>query len=221
MLIPLRIKAIGDLIESNDRVADIGADHGLLELYLADKFENIHITAIENKVGPFAILKENLKGLDNVKLSLSDGLDEVSSDIDTLVLAGMGGINIKNIISRNESKLKSIKKIVIDAHRDISLARKYIVNLSYKIESEEIIYEKGKFYAVTKFVKSKNLPKYSEDELDFGYKLYNDKLWSQFRDYLIEKNNKTIAKIKDNKNFRIKVSELTKLNERLLKYGKN
>lgn len=220
MLIPLRIKAIGDLIESHDIVADIGADHGLLELYLVGKYEYVHITAIENKVGPFEILKTNLKGLDNIKLSLSDGLDEVSKDVDTLVLAGMGGINIRNIISRNEAKLKSIKKIVIDAHRDISLARKYIVSLGYEIKSEQIVYEKGKFYVVSEFIRNK-LVKYTDDELEFGYKLYNDKLWPKFRDYLIEKNNKTIEKIKDNKNFINKVSELTRLNERLLKYGKD
>ena len=219
MLIPLRIKAIGDLLESGDKIADIGADHGLLEIYLADKYEIFHITAIENKKGPFAILKENLEGLEGVKLSLSDGLDEVS-DEDTLVLAGMGGINIKNIISRNEAKLKSIKKIVIDAHRDISLARKYIVSLGYEIKSEQIVYEKGKFYVVSKFIKDK-LVKYTDDELEFGYKLYNDKLWANFRDYQIEKNNKTIDKIKDNINFQDKVLELTKLNERLLKHGKN
>ena len=220
MLIPLRIKAIGDLIESHDKVADIGADHGLLELYLVGKYDQIHITAIENKVGPFEILKTNLIGLDNIKLSLSDGLDEVSKDVDTLVLAGMGGINIKNIISRNENKLINIKKIVIDAHRDISLARKYIVNLSYKIASEEIVYEKGKYYVVSKFIKSSHIPSYSDDELDFGF-VSEDKLWQKFRDYLIEKNNKTIEKIRDNKNFTYKVSELTRLNERLLKYGKD
>ena len=219
MLIPLRIKAIGDLLESSDKIADIGADHGLLEIYLAEKYEFIHITAIENKKGPFAILKENLQGLEGIKLSLSDGLDEVSNE-DTLVLAGMGGINIINIISRNENKLINIKKIVIDAHRDISLARKYIVNLSYKIASEEIVYEKGKYYVVSKFIKSSHIPSYSDDELDFGF-VSEDKLWPKFRDYLIEKNNKTIEKIRDNKNFMYKVSELTRLKERLLKYGKN
>ena len=191
-----------------------------MELYLVGKYENIHITAIENKVGPFEILKRNLKGLDNIKLSLSDGLDEVSKDIDTLVFAGMGGINIKNIISRNEDKLTNIKKIVIDAHRDISLARKYIANLSYKIASEEIVYEKGKYYVVSKFIKSSRIPSYSDDELDFGF-VSKDKLWPKFRDYLIEKNNKTIEKIRDNKNFSYKVSEITQLNERLLKYGKD
>ena len=220
MLVPLRIKAIGDLIESHDKVADIGADHGLLELYLVGKYENIHITAIENKVGPFEILKRNLEGLNNIKLSLSDGLDEVSKDIDTLVLAGMGGINIINIISRNEDKLTNIKKIVIDPHRDVSLARKYIVNLSYRIASEEIVYEKGKYYVVSKFIKSSHISSYSDDELDFGF-VSKDKLWPKFRDYLIEKNNKTIKKIRDNKNFNNKVSELTILNERLLKYGKD
>ena len=70
MVVSSRIKTIADFIEDGDVVVDVGADHGLLELYLLAKYQNITITAVENKKGPYKILEESLKGLKNVKLSL-------------------------------------------------------------------------------------------------------------------------------------------------------
>ena len=69
MVVSLRIKTIGDFIEKDDVVVDVGADHGLLELYLIAKHQNIKITAVENKIGPYKILENSLKGLKDVTLS--------------------------------------------------------------------------------------------------------------------------------------------------------
>ena len=126
MVISKRIKTIGNFIEESDIVADIGADHGLLELYLIAKYENIHITAIENKKGPYDILDRSLRGFKNIRLSLSDGLTAVDRKTNTAILAWMGWLNIKKILEKNPSKVQQLQKIIIDAHRDQDIARKTI-----------------------------------------------------------------------------------------------
>ena len=221
MVVSSRIKTIGDFIESGDVLVDVGADHGLLELYLLAKYQDITITAVENKIGPYKILEKSLKGLKNIKLSLSDGITAVNRDTKTVVIAGMGGLNIKTILDAYPEKVKKLKKIVIDAHRDIEIARRTIINYGFKISREKIVFEQSKFYIVSEFLRAENAPKYDDDVLQIGYNLQDDELWPKYQEYLIEVNNKTIAKIKDLDNMQDKVLSLTKMNERLTKYGKN
>ena len=221
MVVSTRIKTIGDFIKPGEIVVDVGADHGLLELYLLAKSPNIFVTAVENKVGPYKILEASLRGLKNAKLSLSDGITSVSKDTTTVIIAGMGGLNIKNILEAYPEKVKRLKKIVIDAHRDIKIARKTIVDYGFKINYEKIVYEQEKFYIVIEFLRANEPQKYSDEVLEFGYQIYNDELWPKYRDYLIETNNQTIEKIKDLSTMQDKVLNLKKMNERLENYGKN
>ena len=221
MVVSQRIKTIGDFIEKGDVVVDVGADHGLLELYLIAKHEDIQITAVENKIGPYKILENNVKGLKNVELSLSDGIAAVNNKTKTVVIAGMGGLNIKNILDAHPQKVKGLQKIVIDAHRDIEIARRTIINYGFKINREKIVYEQNKFYIVSEFLKCEKAPEYDDDILQIGYNLQDDELWSNYQKYLIEINQKTIDKIKDLDSMQDKVLNLKKMNERLEKYGKN
>ncbi len=221
MFLPLRLRTIGDLIDPGEKVADIGADHGLLELYLIGRNKNIQIIAIENKKGPYQNLQNNIGALKAVKLSFSNGLVSVSKDVTSIVIAGMGGLNIKSIIDERPDKIAKVKKIIIDAHRDIDVARKTIVNYGFEIAKEIIVFEDNKFYVITSFERNENHKTYSEDEIKFGYKIYEDKLWPKYKEYLINHNIETISKIKDNPKLQDKVLELTKINERLENYGKN
>ena len=205
MGISARIRAIGSFIDSGEKVADVGADHGYLELYLLAKHSDIFVTAIENKRGPYSILDNTLRGFKNIKLSLSDGLTAVDKTITTLVLAGMGGLNIKNILDRRSDKLVNIQKVIVDAHRDIDVVRRTLIGYGFKISKEQIVFEDKKYYDIIKFIKTDNHYLYSEDELDFGYRIYKNELWPEYRDHLIEVNNKTIEKIKDNQSIKYKV----------------
>lgn len=221
MHLPLRLRTIGDLVKDGETVADIGADHGLLELYLIARHPDIKLLAIENKKGPYQNLKNTLFCLKNVRLSYSDGLTAIDKTITTVILAGMGGLNIKNIIDANPLKLKRVSKIIIDAHRDQDIARKTIVNYGYKISQEIIVYEEEKYYVISEFIKSDEIPSYNEYEIEIGYKLYEDKLWPNYKEYLIQKNKNVIDEIKDNPSMQDIVLELNKMNERLENYGKN
>lgn len=221
MVVSERIKTIGDFILDGDVVVDVGADHGLLELYLLAKYQNVSITAVENKIGPYKILENSLKGLKNVRLSLSDGISVVNKDTTTVVIAGMGGLNIKNILLAHPEKIKGLKKIIIDAHRDIVIARKTIISFGFRFSKEKIVFEQGKFYIVSEFIKDEKTPEINDDFIQIGYNLQNDELWPKYRDYLIEINNKTIEKIKDLDNMQDKVLALKNKNGRIMNYGKD
>ena len=179
MKISDRLKTIASFIKEHANVADVGADHGLLEIYLLENQKVDSILAIENKSGPFNILKNNLKDYD-VRLSLSDGISKIDEKVDTLVIAGMGGILITNILSSQKENLTNIKQIVVDAHRDYELVRREITGLGYYIEKEKIVYENDTYYFVISFLKGhKN---YSDVEYEWGYKINEDPLFEHFRE---------------------------------------
>lgn len=178
MKISNRLKVIASFIRDNSNVIDVGADHGLLEIYLLEQNKVNSLFAVENKVGPYSILKNNLKDY-NVTLSLSDGISEMPEYVDTVIIAGMGGILISDILKAHKEKLTNVKQIVVDAHRDNRLVRETICNLGYYIEKEQIVFENNKYYFVISFLKGHQ--DYNEDELEWGYKTSEDPLFKDFK----------------------------------------
>lgn len=175
-MISKRLQIIGDLVPTNSRVIDVGADHGELEKYISSKVN--YVLAIENKVGPYNILLKAVSNLENVKTSLSDGLSKLDETIDTIVIAGMGGNLIKKIISKKESKLTNVKQIIVDAHKDIELVRRYLSSIGFRINKEVLVDENNHYYFVMSFVKGTN--DYSDLEYEFGRVINND----LFKEYL-------------------------------------
>ena len=178
MKISDRLFAVASFVKENANVADVGADHGLLEIHLISNKLVKSVFAIENKNGPFETLKNNLKDYD-VTLSLSDGISEIPDYIDTVVIAGMGGILISNILKAHKEKLNDVNQIVIDAHRDVELVRREVTKLGYYIEKEKIVYENGIYYFVISFLKGHK--DYDESVYEWGYKIKDDPLFEQFR----------------------------------------
>ena len=39
-----RLQVVANLIQDNKKIIDIGCDHGLLSIYLAEKYKNIRVT---------------------------------------------------------------------------------------------------------------------------------------------------------------------------------
>ena len=179
MVVSTRIKTIGDFIKPGEIVVDVGADHGELEILLSPKVD--HIKAIENKSGPYSILKEAVKDLKNVEALYSDGLDDIDELIDTIVVAGMGGHLINDILKKNFHRLNNITQIVVDPHRDIYEVRKYLTSNGFMIEKEIIVKENTIYYFIISFVKGSQT--LTEDELEFGYKTNHDPLWGEYKQF--------------------------------------
>ena len=154
MKLSKRLQAIYDMVPSGV-AADVGSDHGKLIISL---FENGVISkgyAIENKKGPYSRLCEainNSAAKDGVIPMLSDGISELPPDVDIVIIAGMGGFNIVEILKSHLSKLKNVRTIIVDAHNAIPEMRKQICKMGYIIADEDIVREAGKYYEIIKFI---------------------------------------------------------------------
>ena len=202
-----RLSIIYSFIDEGSSVVDVGCDHGYLLIELAKNNKSTKLLGVENKLGPFSTLKKNIKlnNLDGkINTSLSDGISNVDSSFDTLVIAGMGSDNIVGIIERNKDKLSLFNTIIIDSHTETEKIRRYFVKKYYKISNEKIIKDNKIVYEIIKFVKGK--ANYSDLEFKYGPIILNNKNDEEFKEiykervqYLTKKlENATNEKFKNN-----------------------
>ena len=170
-----RLQKIYDFIDDGSVVKDIGADHGKLIISLIENHKVSKDYANENKKGPYKRLELATKDYPNINISFSDGLEKLAKDVNTLVLAGMGGHLIAKILLDNAKKLDQIEYIIIDAHNDNSFIRKTIANLNYKIIDEDIVLENKVYYEIIKFQKTDKTKIYNDIELKYGPILVKNK----------------------------------------------
>ncbi len=209
MNISNRLKTIASFINRNSSVFDVGADHGLLDAYLLNNNLVEKVVAVENKQGPYSSIKKVLSNYPNATALYSDGLNDLNSDSSCLILAGLGGHTIVDILYKNVDKLQNIEQIVVDAHRDTSLVRKEIIKLGYHIEKEKIVYENHIYYFVISFLKG--IKEYNDDEIEFGYRIKEDKLFEQYKNQTLEKLYIVKQKTNDNAEVLNKIRRLENL----------
>ena len=167
-----RLEMVANFIDDNDKsVIDIGCDHGLLSIYLANKFKNLKIIASDVNKNALDNAKKNITkcGLnDRIETRLGSGISVINNNdnIDTIVVAGMGTNTIVEFLKCSRDKLVNVNKIIIQSNTDLYFLRKNIVNFGYYIADEELVVDKGIIYTIIKFVKGKM--KYSYKELYLG-----------------------------------------------------
>ena len=150
--LPPRLALITSKVDINSKVADIGTDHGYIPIYLIKNGISNHVIASDINEGPLnkALLNIKKHGADNfVKTVLSDGLEKINTEeIDTIIIAGMGGVLICDILSEAKSKIRKIKKLILQpmtAHEEL---RKWLNNNDFLIVDEELALEQKKIYNV-------------------------------------------------------------------------
>ena len=165
-----RLEAIASFVDSEAVVADVGADHGKLLLYLAEQGKISLGYGIENKSGPYQILQSNLNECISARLVpiFQDGISVLSDDVDTLVLAGLGGETIISILRNGLDNLANVKTIITDSHTSIGEVRRYLTQIGYSIGDEKLVNDKNKFYEIIRFVKGKEKHSYSDFEYRHG-----------------------------------------------------
>ena len=152
-----RLQLVASFVDDNSYVIDIGCDHAHLPIYLQQTKNNIKVIASDINQNPLKIAKENIKQYnleDKIKVIQKDGINDLDKNIDTVIISGMGGILISEIIS-NKENLFNVKTLVLSPNNEFSRVRKTLKKINYKIIKENLITEKKQTYLVIKAVKGK------------------------------------------------------------------
>ena len=148
-----RLAAIAKYITPDSNVVDVGTDHALLPVFLIQNGLSPKVMGIELNHGPYLKAKNNIValGLDkHIDLYLGNGLEPVLNEkIDIVVIAGMGGKTIIDILKRGANVLKKVNKIILQPMNGCELVRSYLhYTKDLAIVDEDIIAESDKFYEI-------------------------------------------------------------------------
>ena len=165
-----RLKEIANYVEDNSNIVDIGCDHGILDIYLIQNKKNIKIIASDINQNALNNAIKNIKRekLENkIKTVLSNGLEEIdTTNIDTLIISGMGTHTIVGILYNNLKKLKKIKTLIIQSNNDLDFLRYKLKKIGFIITGESLIKDAGIIYTVIKF--NRGLRIYTKKQLYLG-----------------------------------------------------
>ena len=165
-----RLEVIANFVEDNSSLVDIGCDHGLLDIYLVQSKKNLKVIASDINENALGNAIRNIKKykLENIiKTTISNGLDNIDvSDVNTIIISGMGTYTIIDILYNNIKKLNNIDTLIIQSNNDIDLLRYKVNKLGYKIVDEALVKDAGIIYTIIKF--KKGIIKYNREQLYFG-----------------------------------------------------
>lgn len=189
MVLSKRLNILKEYVSKDLDCADIGADHGLLITSLANENDTNQYLGVENKIGPYNNLTNNINLLskhNNVSAILSDGLELVSENFKSIVIAGMGSDLIIKIIKKSIHKILNINEFIIDAHNNILKILYFMNEIDFFLVKIDFLIEKGVGYFLLKFIKN------------------NTSLTSKNMDLFLNfcKNNKKIIVYIKNKNYK-------------------
>lgn len=218
-----RLKAICNLIEECDLIADIGTDHAYIPIELVKTKKVKAAIATDIVEGPLAIARENvrLEGLEEkIEVFQSDGLanyKESNLKVDYYIIAGMGANTMIEILS---GYLKS-KKEDVDAHcaKETKFIlqpmtgkhelRKWLVDNCFEIIREKAVSEGDKFYniLVVKYHMNVDLNMF---ELYFGKNPIEDEEYYEYLRFELKKALSILSKLKHAKEPDLEKCEIIK-----------
>jgi len=148
-------------------LADIGTDHALLPIVCVKNGYVSKAQAIDNKRGPFVIAFSNVKRYnqqEKIKVKLSDGISEIDDDTDVVVIAGMGGDLISQILLKDNKK--NVKRFILQPNNNPESIRSILKDINFKIFDELVFEDQKKIYDV--IVIEKGESNLSDLEITFG-----------------------------------------------------
>lgn len=167
-----RLELLASLTKGANSLVDCGCDHGYTAIKALKSYNVGFCYLVDINLGPLNNAKENIKKenlIDKCEFILSDGLKNFNKTADVLVLAGMGGILITNIISSSFDKVKKFNKLIIDAHSDIDKLRAYLISNHFVFDNEHLIKDGKHNYVIIECHYDENSKvKYDLLDMKFG-----------------------------------------------------
>ncbi|MBO5420547.1 MAG: SAM-dependent methyltransferase [Clostridia bacterium] len=145
-----RLNMAARMVRKGSRLADIGTDHAYLPTALILDGTVPCAIAADLRKGPLENAEATVKqyGIaEKVQLRLSDGLQCINqSEVDDIVVAGMGGILISEILEAAPWVKSENIQLILQPQSHDEVLRKWLWDNGFEIKKEEACFEDGKTY---------------------------------------------------------------------------
>ncbi len=147
-----RLLCVASFVPRGAKVADVGTDHAYVPVWLIQQGIAKQAIAMDINVGPIMRAEENIKKFSletHIATRLSNGLDKLyPGEADTVVIAGMGGMLINDILDKATHLYDSVRRYVLQPMTAVEETRKYLETHGFMIEDERLVREEDKYYCV-------------------------------------------------------------------------
>jgi len=148
---PRLCKIVG-MCKKTHVIADIGADHGytcaaLLKRGLAGKVIASDIS--EKSIDKARRLFDSLGLQENAQCRIGDGLSVLKAgEAGGIILSGMGAPVMISILKKGIEVARLAEYLVLSPHTYPERLRRFLLSSGFRIESEEVVQESGKYYII-------------------------------------------------------------------------
>ena len=180
-----RLNKIAELVDFGASVIDVGTDHGYVPNFLCENKISSDIIATDisnNSLQKSIELTKELENEKYIRNILANGI--IDEKRDNIIIAGLGGIQIAEIINNSIEIAKSAKKLILQPMQKTNILRRELNNMGFEIIDEEMIYEDDRYFEIliARFLGKEKLEKLDEEEYFLSKKLIDkrDKTYFQF-----------------------------------------
>ena len=146
-----RLRTAAELVRQNRKTVDVGTDHGYLPAFLVMGGITDNVTAADIGKGPLdnaekTIKKYSLEG--KIDTCLSDGLEKIDRDTEEIIICGMGGTLIAEILGKAEWIKHEKIHLILQPMTHSYDVRKFLCENGFYIDTERFCTDTGRDYVV-------------------------------------------------------------------------
>ncbi len=147
-----RLAEIAGYVPQGSTVIDVGTDHAYLPIFLVQRGRCPRAVGVDIHAGPYrsAVEQVRLQGLpDRIRVCQGDGLQPVEpGEGDVVVVAGMGGTTIVDILQAGERVLAQVNRLILQPMVAGSSLRLWLLQHGWAIRDEKLVEEDGRIYEI-------------------------------------------------------------------------
>ena len=174
-----RLQTIAAMVPPGSTVADIGTDHGYIPAYLVISGQCRYVIASDIAEGPCRAAAETRKKYrlqDKMDIRTAPGLQGLrAGEAETVVIAGMGGATIVDILEESPEVAASVKTFVLQPMNAANLLRRWLMQHGCRIAEEALCKENDHIYIIIKAKHTDEKQELSYLEEEFGPCILNSK----------------------------------------------
>lgn len=147
-----RLQALADFVIPGSIPADIGTDHAFLPIYLVSEGKCPQAIASDLNPGPYKIARETVTGAGlaaQIDVRRADGITGLKpGEADSLIIAGMGGGTIREILKAAPGVLAKVNRLVLQPMVDGGALRLWLAGQGWYPVDEVLVEDEGRIYEV-------------------------------------------------------------------------
>ena len=149
MKLSKRIYKIAEMVQRGETAADIGTDHGYVPMLLIKNSISSRVIMSDISEASLSKARETFRlcelHADESDFRTGDGLDTIrASEVDDIIIAGLGGYTIADVLDSDILKSRSFKKLILQPRKHSGALRHYLYTHGWDI-TYDVLAPEGKF----------------------------------------------------------------------------